>query len=125
MSQENNVTTQELQKRNAKEKKKRYLEEGRLAVEEKKETEAQSCLDRIWYSLNCSARFDRVIMARSLSLSLSLSEILLFSLSLSLSLSRAERGNSTIGIEQSQRRFERWNWGTERGGINVQVVLAG
>ena len=123
MSQENNVTTQELQKRNAKEKKKRYLEEGRLAVEEKKETEAQSCLDRIWYSLNCSARFDRVIMARSLSLSLSLSEILLFSLSLSLS--RAERGNSTIGIEQSQRRFERWNWGTERGGINVQVVLAG
>ena len=119
MSQENNVTTQELQKRNAKEKKKRYLEEGRLAVEEKKETEAQSCLDRIWYSLNCSARFDRVIMARSLSLSLS--ETLLFSLSLS----RAERGNSTIGIEQSQRRFERWNWGTERGGINVQVVLAG
>ena len=123
MSQENNVTTQELQKRNAKEKKKRYLEEGRLAVEEKKETEAQSCLDRIWYSLNCSARFDRVIMARSLSLSLSLWNTLI--LSLSLSLSRAERGNSTIGIEQSQRRFERWNWGTERGGINVQVVLAG
>jgi len=48
------------------------LEEGRLVVEEKKETEAQSCLDRIWYSLNCSARFDRVIMALSLSLSLSL-----------------------------------------------------
>ena len=87
MSQENNVTTQELQKRNAKEKKKRYLEEGRLAVEEKKETEAQSCLDRIWYSLNCSARFDRVIMARSLSLSLSLSLKYSYSLSLSLSLS--------------------------------------
>lgn len=32
-------------------------------MEEKKETEAQSCLDRIWYSLNCSARFDRVIIA--------------------------------------------------------------
>jgi hypothetical protein len=37
-------------------------------VEEKKETEAQSCFDRIWYSLNCSARFDRVIMAPTLSL---------------------------------------------------------
>lgn len=86
MSQENNVTMQELQKRNAKEKKKRYLEEGRLAVEEKKETEAQSCLDRIWYSLNCSARFDRVIMARSLPLSLKHS----YSLSLSLALELRE-----------------------------------
>lgn len=34
----------------------------RLEVEEKKETEAQSCFDRIWYSLSCSAKFDRVIM---------------------------------------------------------------
>lgn len=29
-------------------KKKEYLEEVRLEVEEKNETEAQSCLDRIW-----------------------------------------------------------------------------
>lgn len=41
----------------------RYLEDVILEVEEKKEAEAQSCLDRIWYSLNCSTRFDRVIMA--------------------------------------------------------------
>lgn len=41
----------------------RYLEDEILEVEEKKETEAHSCLDRIWYSLNCSTRFDRVIMA--------------------------------------------------------------
>lgn len=33
-----------------------------LEVEEKKTAEAHSCLDRIWYSLNCSARFDRVII---------------------------------------------------------------
>lgn len=39
------------------------LEDEILEVEEKKETEAHSCLDRIWYSLNCSTRFDRVIMA--------------------------------------------------------------
>lgn len=41
-----------------------YLEEEvRLEeVEEKKETEAQSCLDRIWYSLSCSAKFDLVII---------------------------------------------------------------
>lgn len=39
------------------------LEEEKLeAVEEKNDTEAQSCLDRIWYSLSCSARFDRVII---------------------------------------------------------------
>ena len=38
------------------------LEEARLVVEEKKETEAQSCLDRIWYSRSCSAKFDRVII---------------------------------------------------------------
>lgn len=45
----------------------RYLEEEKLAVEveEKKETEAQSCLDRIWYSLSCSARFDLVIIANT------------------------------------------------------------
>lgn len=41
----------------------RYLEEVKLEVEEKKETDAQSCLERIWYSLSCSARFDRVIIA--------------------------------------------------------------
>jgi hypothetical protein len=39
-----------------------YLEELILEAEEKKETEAQSCLDRIWYSLNWSAKFDRVII---------------------------------------------------------------
>lgn len=38
------------------------LEEVRLEVEEKKETEAQSCFDRIWYSLSCSAKFERVII---------------------------------------------------------------
>lgn len=38
------------------------LEDAILEVEEKNETEAQSCLDRFWYSLNCSARFDRVII---------------------------------------------------------------
>lgn len=47
------------------------LEEGRFEVEEKKETEAQSCLDRSWYSLNCSARFDLVIMVLFPSLLLS------------------------------------------------------
>jgi hypothetical protein len=36
-----------------------------LEVEEKKETEAQSCFDLIWYSLSCSARFDLVIIASS------------------------------------------------------------
>ena len=41
----------------------RYLGEVKLEVEEKKETEAQSCLDRIWYSLNWSAKFDRVIIS--------------------------------------------------------------
>lgn len=34
-----------------------------LAVEEKKEKEAQSFFDRIWYSLSCSARFERVIIS--------------------------------------------------------------
>lgn len=51
-----------------------YLEEEvRLEeVEEKKETEAQSCLDRIWYSLSCSAKFDLVIiLSPSFSISLS------------------------------------------------------
>lgn len=48
-----------------------YLEEGRLEVEEKNDTEAQWCLDRFWYSLNCSARFDRVIIASSAFVSLS------------------------------------------------------
>jgi len=40
-----------------------HLEEEKFEVDEKKETEAQSCLDRIWYSLSCSARFDLVIIA--------------------------------------------------------------
>lgn len=46
------------------------LEEVKLEVEEKKEKDAQSCLDRIWYSLNCSARLDRVIISNPLSLPL-------------------------------------------------------
>lgn len=45
------------------------LEVVRLEVDAKNETEAQSCLDRSWYSLNWSAKLDRVIMA-SLFLSL-------------------------------------------------------
>lgn len=36
--------------------------EDKFEVEEKKETEAQSCFDRIWYSLNWSTKFDRVIL---------------------------------------------------------------
>lgn len=39
------------------------LDEEAAEVEEKKETVAQLCFDRTWYSLSCSARFDRVIMA--------------------------------------------------------------
>jgi len=39
------------------------LDEEKLEVDEKKETDAQSCFDRIWYSLSCSARFDLVIIA--------------------------------------------------------------
>lgn len=38
------------------------LEEPKLELEQKRETEAQSFLDRSWYSLNCSASFDLVIM---------------------------------------------------------------
>lgn len=39
-----------------------YLVDVKLEVEEKKETEAQSCFDLIWYSLSCSASFDLVII---------------------------------------------------------------
>lgn len=53
----------EMKLKKVKNLRRRYLEEAKLEVEEKKETEAQSCLDRIWYSLSCSARFDRVIIA--------------------------------------------------------------
>lgn len=96
---------------------KQYLEEGRFEVEEKKETEAQSCLDRSWYSLNCSARFDLVIMV--LFPSLLLSQLIW---SILLSLSGAQRSSSsTIQNRQSQRLFERRN-GTGVG-INVQFVF--
>lgn len=44
--------------------------EVKLEVEEKKEAEAQSCLDRTWYSLSCSAKLCRVIISLSISLSL-------------------------------------------------------